>query len=150
MVNLFETKLSLAEFSAGNMALTSSEFVPVAKFQIGKKVKIAPGAGVVRDGVDLRETFTLNIKDTSSVNIPGVARWVIKDANEANALFGKEFPSADLIAGVKQGIRTDRVIGEDAYLVLEYKSTASTGAAVFANCTGSFPVTKELINNLPQ
>ena len=148
MVNIFKSKYEIGDFTTANTNVDNVDFRPILKLQIPKKQIIAPGAGNVVQGVDLRETFKIDVQDATA-NIPGKVRWVIKDANEANSLFGDEHKSSDAVAGVKVGVRPDRAISEDAYLVMEYKSTASSATIDFTKTSIEFPITKQLINNLP-
>lgn len=148
MVNVFKTKFEIGDFTSANVNIDNVDFRPILKLQIPKKQIIAPGAGEVVQGVDLRETFKIDVQ-SSTANIPGKVRWVVKDANEANSLFGDEHKSSDAVTGVKQGFRGDRAISEDAYLIMEYKSTAASAVIDFSKTSIEFPVTKELINNLP-
>jgi len=149
MVNVYKSKYELGDFTTANTNIDNVDFRPILKIQIPKKQIVAPGAGLVEMGVDLRETFKIDVKTAANANIPGKVRWVVKDANEANSLFGDEHKSSDAVTGVKIGVRADRAISEDAFLVLEYKSTASSAVIDFTKTTIEFPVTKQLINNLP-
>lgn len=149
MVNTFDATLNLSEFESVNTVINNSAFTKVFKKKVPAKQILAWGAGIVTaGGADLRETLKLDIKDSTPANIPGKIRISITDANEANSKFGKEFLGSDLVTGKRLGVRPDLAVGEDAYLVIEAMSDASTATIVPANCTGSIPVTKQLINNL--
>lgn len=150
MVNRYKTKLDINDFSQSNSNVDNNDFRPIMKFKIPPKQVIAPGAGVVANGVDLRDTLKADIQDSTGATIAGKFRWVIKDANEANSLFGNEYKTSDVKAGVKEGVRPDRAITEDAYIVLLFRSDSASATIDFTKSSVEFPVTIELINNLPQ
>jgi hypothetical protein len=147
MVNTFEATLDLSEFTSVNTAINANAFTKIYKKQIPAKQILAWGAGAIVNGVDIREDLKLDIQDASAT-IVGKVRISITDANEANSKFGKEFSMADLVTGKKLGLRNDLAVGEDAYLVIEMMAKTGTPTIVPGNCTGSIPVTKQLINNI--
>lgn len=148
--NGFASTLTLDDFTSVTTSLNAS-FKDVFKYEIPKKQVVAWGAGVItQGGADIREALKVVFKNSSNEDIDGKVRISISDANEANNEFVREFLMSDLRGdGKKLGVIPSLAIGEDAFLVVEARTISGSKTISLANSTVEAPITKQLINNLP-
>lgn len=115
-----------------DVACTAGKWTKVGYVTVPAQQQIAFGVGRIANGVDSRETATLNLRTTSDVQIHGVIRLAIANANETDIRIIKEDRTENFDDGVKLA-ETGLRAREDSQLIIYFDPDST--ATVDINAT---------------
>lgn len=125
----FEEVKDKNDFSAGvsatDIALVANKWNEMGSLTVGAQTAHQFGVGVVKDGVDTRETATIKVYSASGQITDGKLRLRVSDANENKEETVIQGLLSEWSAGKKVGL-SELGAGEDDLLKIEVYPTSAT------------------------
>jgi len=128
MVQKFPRTYNQADFNMnateGDVTVTADKWNKVGWVTVPAQQEIAFGVGAIANGVDSRETATFSLRAKTDVQINGVIRLAVSNANETDIRVIKEDRTENFDDGVKL-METRPKAREDSKLIVYFKPDSS-------------------------